>query len=245
MPRARRYLLAGVPQHIVQRGIDRQAVFFEDVDYESFLGLMAASAESYRVSVHAYCLMTNHYHLLVTPHERMSIPRFMRYRSGSYVRHANIRYGRTGTLWDGRYRASLVDEEGYFLVCHRYIELNPVRAGMVKIPGRYRWSSYPRNAWGAEDRCVTPHSMYRALGRCEASRQAAYRGLFEGVLVDELVDEVRVALRHNHVLGNERFKDQVQAMLARKLGPGRPGRPREKDEAGFPSQEQRKLPFRG
>ena len=175
MPRPRRYLLADVPQHVIQRGIDRQAVFFEAADYEYFLALLAEGARSYDVSVHAYCLMTNHYHLLISPHAPDSMPRFMRYLSGGYVRFINARYGRTGTLWDGRYRASLVDEDRYFLACHRYIELNPVRAGVTHGPGDYQWSSYARNAFGSRGGCVVPHAVYQALGDCEMQRQDAIR----------------------------------------------------------------------
>ena len=171
-------------------------------------------------------MMTNHYHLLISPHVPDSMPRFMRYLSGGYVRFINARYGRTGTLWDGRYRASLVDEDRYFWACHRYIELNPVRAGVTHGPGDYQWSSYARNAFGLRGGCVVPHAVYQALGDCEMQRQDAYRSLFRETLDDSMLEEVRGAIRHNHVLGNERFKAQVETMLARRLGPGRPGRPR-------------------
>ena len=232
-----------MPQHVVQRGLDRHAVFFEDADYEHYLDVLSDSAESYRMLVHAYCLMTNHVHLLVTPQERDSVPHAMRRLGSQYVRFANRRYGRSGTLWDGRYRASLVDSDTYFLVCQRYIELNPVRAGMVVEPGAYRWSSFACNALGTDDGRVVPHAVYRDLGVDEAARREAYRALFAQAMDSEQVEAVRAALQHNHALGSDRFKRQVESMLGRKLGTGRPGRPAKPPLQESGAEEQGELPL--
>ena len=243
MPLLKRFLVAGIPQHVVQRGIDRQAVFFDSSDYEHYLELVFASAESYQLSVHAYCLMTNHIHLLVTPHEKAALPRMMQRLGSNYVRFINQRYRRSGTLWDGRYRASLVESDDYFLTCQRYIELNPLRAKMVVSPDEYPWSSYHRNALGAEDRRVTPHEVYLELGGDESVRRAAYRSLFSGALGDEELSAIRSALEHNHVLGSERFRRQVEIMLAHKVGTGRVGRPRKAEPARKGDEEQGELPL--
>ena len=226
MPRPQRLRLAGIAHHVVQRGIDRQAVFFEDADRRFYLECLAETARWYGLAVHAYCLMTNHVHLLVTPREADSLSRSMQRLGGHYVRYVNDRSGRTGTLWDGRYRACLVDREQYLLTCYRYIELNPVRAGMVKQAAGYPWSSHRHTAWGQADPLITPHECYLALGASEGKRHEEYRALFSTQLSAETLDQVRAALQHNHVLGGTRFREQVSAMLGRRLGHGRPGRPR-------------------
>jgi len=169
--------------------------------------------------------MTNHVHLLVTPQNSDSLARSMQRLGAHYVRYVNARAGRTGTLWDGRYRACLVDHEHYLLTCYRYIELNPVRAGMVKQAAAYPWSSHRHTAWGHFDPLVSPHGFYLALGDSDLERRKAYRALFDTQLSAETLDQVRAALQHNHVLGGTRFREQVASMLGRRLGSGRPGRP--------------------
>ena len=225
MPRPQRLRLAGIPQHVVQRGIDRQAIFFENTDRQFYLRCLSETAQWYGLAVHAYCLMTNHVHLLVTPRDADSIWRAMQRLGRHYVRYVNDRAGRTGTLWDGRYRACLVDRENYLLTCYRYIELNPVRAGMVKHAGGYPWSSHRHTAWGQSDPLVSAHPCYLALGDSDLGRREAYRRLFCTQLSTETLDEVRAALQHNHVLGGARFREHVSSMLGRRLGRGRPGRP--------------------
>jgi len=225
MPRPQRLRLAGIAQHVVQRGIDRQAIFFEDADRAFYLRCLAETARWYGLTVHAYCLMTNHVHLLVTPQNRDSLARSMQRLGAHYVRYINGRAGRTGTLWDGRYRACLVDHEHYLLTCYRYIELNPVRAGMVKQAASYPWSSHRHTAWGQPDPLLSPHGCYLALGDSDLARREAYRALFCTQLSAETLEQVRAALQHNHVLGGTRFREQVATMLGRRLGRGRPGRP--------------------
>jgi putative transposase len=226
MPRPQRYQVAGVPQHVVQRGVNRQAVFFADRDRAFFLKVLAESASRYEMQVHAYCLMTNHIHLLVTPMASDALSRTMRRLGSIYASFINKRYERTGSLWGGRFRSCLVDTERYFLVCQRYIELNPVRAGIVATAGDYQWSSYRYNGHGAPSQILTPHDTYVALGTTGRQRRANYRALFaEAMNADEL-QLVRDSLQHNHVLGSNRFKGRMETMLARKLSTGKQGRPR-------------------
>jgi putative transposase len=164
MPRQPRPDLADVPQHVVQRGNDRQPCFYATEDYRRYLAGLRESAIRYGCSVHAYVLMTNHVHLLVTPSSAGAVSRMMQWLGRQYVGYINGRYRRTGTLWEGRYKSCLVDTERYLLTCYRYIELNPVRAAMVADPADYAWSSYRTNAQALPDKVVVPHAEYLRLG---------------------------------------------------------------------------------
>ena len=175
MPRRTRCFLPGVPAHIVQRGNNRQVCFVSDTDMASYAKWLREGAEKFGVAIHAWVLMTNHVHLLATPAESDSISSAMQYLGRYYVRHFNFRYHRTGTLYEGRYKANLVQSSHYFLICCRYIELNPVRAGMVDDPTDYVWSSYNTHAFGRKAEMWTPHSEYLALGPDSRERQNAYR----------------------------------------------------------------------
>ena len=157
MPRKPRFFLADIPAHIVQRGHSREPVFFEDSDYRAYLTWLGEAAQRYRCAIHAYVLMTNHVHLLATPRDKQGIPRMMQYVGRRYVPYINHSYATSGSIWEGRYKASLIQDEPYLLTCMRYIELNPVRAKMARSPGQYRWSSYRTNAQGIEDKRITPH----------------------------------------------------------------------------------------
>ena len=169
--------------------------------------------------------MTNHVHLLVTPQQADSVPRMMQSLGRRYVRHVNTTYRRTGTLWEGRYRAAPIDTEAYFLACCRYIELNPVRARMVRHPRDYRWSSYRAHAYGALDALVSEHELYRRLGRSKAARQKEYRDLFRVALEPEFVDALRAATNGGWALGDMRFKRQIAKALGRRVAPLPRGRP--------------------
>jgi putative transposase len=182
MARAGRYFLREQPLHVIQRGNYREAIFFEDTDYERNADWLSAAATAYGCAIHAYVLMTDHVHLLVTPDRADSLPRMMQSLGRRYVRHVNFVYRRTGTLWEGRYRAAPIDSEAYFLACCRYIELNPVRAGMATHPREYSRSSWRAHALGVRDKLVTDHPLYRALGRTAAERQKEYRALFRPAL---------------------------------------------------------------
>ena len=233
MARRQRFTLIGVPQHVVQRGNNRQACFYAEEDYHFYLECLADAVDKYACAIHAYVLMTNHVHLLVTPSQEYSLSQMMQSVGRRYVRYINTIYKRTGTLWEGRYKASLVQSQRYLLTCQRYIELNPVRAGMTQSPADYAWNSYHRNAKGDESELVSPHEEYLALGSDDASRQYAYRELFRHCIDDELIHDIRDSLNQELVLGNERFKDEVEEMLQRRVRPGMPGRPRVEEDGGY------------
>ena len=181
MARSARYFLPDQPLHVIQRGNNRSALFFAPDDYAQYRLWLAEAAAAYGCAVHAYVLMTNHVHLLLTPARAESLPRTMQSLGRRYVRYANDTYRRTGTLWEGRYRAAPIDSEAYFLACSRYIELNPVRARLAGRPEQFPWSSHRSNAFGEVNALLTPHSAYAVLGRSAAARQAAYRALFGGI----------------------------------------------------------------
>jgi putative transposase len=214
-----------MPVHVVQRGHSRQAVFFEDNDYLAYLGWLQEAADRYGCAIHAYVLMTNHIHLLVTPRAQDGISRMMQYVGRRYVPYINHTYGSSGTLWEGRYKASTIHDEGYLLTCMRYIELNPVRAKMTTTPGQYRFSSYRANAQGREDPLLSPHPLYTRLGRTTAHRQEAYRALFKGHIDDQDLQDLRAAWHTGTPLGNDYFKAMIERKLKLKVGQARRGRP--------------------
>ena len=226
MPRRARLALPNVPLHLIQRGNNRQACFFADEDYRLYLDWLGEYADKTGCRVHAYVLMTNHVHLLVSTDKAGSAGSLMKALGQRYVQYVNRAYRRSGTLWEGRFRSCPVQEEAYLLACQRYIELNPVRAGMVAHPAEYPWSSYRANGQGETNARVHPHPLYLALGVNDAGRQAAYRELFRDELEPGLMDEIRRATNGNFALGNESFAAQVSAALGRRAAPGRPGRPR-------------------
>ncbi|MEO8010318.1 MAG: transposase [Dokdonella sp.] len=225
MPRLPRIDVPGLPQHIVQRGVDRQPCFFSDDDRRRYLADLREIALTLDCSIHAYVLMTNHVHLLATSKEFGDLGRMMQALGRRYVRYVNDLHGRTGTLWEGRFKACLVDPDRYVLACQRYIELNPVRAAMVFDPGDYPWSSYRHHVLGAPDALLRTHAAYDALGSDQAARCEAYRQVVARALADEDVAAIRLYLQRQQALGTERFQQQVSAMLGRRAGPGRSGRP--------------------
>jgi len=226
MPRKPRFYVPGVPVHVVQRGNNRQAIFFDDADYQGYLGWLKEAAERYSCAIHAYVLMTNHVHILATPKDKASISRLMQYVGRRYVPYINQTYGRSGTLWEGRYKGSLVQAEVYLLTCMRYIELNPVRAKLVKTTARYRWSSYHANASGRKSDLISPHKLYLAMGTDDVSRRAAYRALFRGRIDEETIVAIRAAWQTGTPLGNDRFKAKIEKTLKMKVGYAKRGRPR-------------------
>lgn len=230
MPRRARIQLAGVPVHVIQRGNNRSACFFAEDDYQFYLQQLAHSCESEEVDLHAFVLMTNHVHLLLTPKHADGPSRVMKRLGQRYVQHVNRTYGRSGTLWEGRFRSCLVGEEAYLLGCYRYIELNPVRAGMTSHPGDYRWSSYHCNGQGEPDGALSPHPLYLALGKDARERQSAYRKLFRYRLNAGLIDEIRRATNGGFVLGSERFQKEIASTLGRRTWRGAPGRPRASED---------------
>ena len=226
MPRRTRMYIPGLPYHIVQRGNNREVCFIEPENYQYYLVLWQELAKRYGVSVHAYCLMTNHIHFLVTPQSESAISNTMKVVGSRYAQYINLLYKRTGTLWEGRHRSSLVHSEKYLLTCYRYIELNPVRAGMVNRPEEYRWSSYGVNAWGDES-WLTPHDEYRQLGETTDERCHAYRELFKHHLSEVDLHRIRNAAYYCHPVGDDRFRQQIEEKYGIKLGQMRRGRPRQ------------------
>ena len=226
MPRPARLNLAGIPQHITQRGNNRQACFFANSDYKLYLSLLTKACRKHQCMVHAYALMTNHVHLLITPEIPTGVSLVLRDLGRDYVRQINKTYQRTGTMWEGRFKSSLVDSETYCLACYRYIELNPVRAGMVKHPSEYRWSSFNANAHGGLSGLLTPHESWLTLGDDEVCRQTAYRELFRETLDQRQIENIRHGVQKGIPTGNTRFKRKIEVALSIKLGDGKRGRPK-------------------
>lgn len=226
MSRKPRFVLPDVPQHVIQRGHNREPCFFAEADYQRYHQELQEAAEKNHACLHAYVLMTNHVHLLVTPGHAYSITHMMQDLGRKFVRYMNRTYRRTGSLWEGRFKAGLVDSEIYLLTCMRYIELNPVRVSIVDHPGDYRWSSYASNAQGQPDHLIQPHPLYLALGDTPEQRQYAYRALFSHQLDATDLHAVRDALNQELVLGRDDFKDKIASMLQRQTKPGQSGRPR-------------------
>jgi putative transposase len=219
MSRLGRWFVPGVPQHVIQRGNNRQAVFFGDDDRRAYTDWLRETAAEQGLAIHAYVLMTNHVHLLATPRSAESLPRTMQQLGRLYVRAVNRAHGRTGTLWEGRYRSTVVEAESHLLNVMRYIELNPVRANMVAQARLYRWSSYGANALGRGDALVTPHDVYLNLGRSAEARQSAYRELVQARFSDELLEKIRATTHSGWALGGERFARKVAAKAHRRAAP--------------------------
>ena len=226
MARLSRYSVPGQPQHVIQRGNNRSAIFKAEQDYQFYLDCLAAAAAQYGCAIHAYVLMANHVHLLLTPHQPDSIPKTLQSLGRRYVQYFNFHRRRTGTLWEGRYRATLIDSAGYLLTCSQYIELNPVRARMVGHARLYPWSSYRWHAEGKADPLMTDHRVYRSLGKTAGERQRAYRALCKEPLAQENLTAIREATNKGWVLGSARYKKAMAARLPRRVAPLPKGRPR-------------------
>lgn len=216
-------LYPGVAAHLIQRGVNRAPCFLADSDRLVYLAHLRELSVKHGCAVHAYCLMTNHVHLLATPSTETACTSLMRDLGQRYVPYFNRRHQRTGTLWEGRFRSCLVESTHYVLACYRYIELNPVRAGMVSEPARYPWSSHAVNTGRQNDPFVSAHEEFTALTAQEASRHAAYRGLFADPLDEPLLQAIRDATNTGYPLASERFKTGVLASLGWQLAPGKPG----------------------
>jgi putative transposase len=230
MARLPRLVIPHQPHHVIQRGNDRQLIFRDINDYVVFLDWLREAAKQFKVAVHAYVLMPNHVHLLVTPSDETGLGRMMQWVGRYYVPYFNYKYGRVGTLWQGRYKATVIDSERYFMICSRYIELNPVRAGMVASPAEYRWSSYAHHVGAKPDPLITDHSLYWALGNTPFDREAAYKGLVEQALTAEEINILNEATLKGWALGSEQFKINIEKKTSRRIRPAKRGRPF-KDEA--------------
>jgi len=228
MARLPRYVIPNQPQHIIQRGNNRQMIFAADADYQFFRDALIDASVKYGLAVHAYVWMTNHIHLLATPQYENSISNVFQSAGRKYVQYFNHTYKRSGTLWEGRYRATVVDTEQYLLKIMCYIELNPVRANMTEHPADYPWSSYGRNAEGKSgfnEDWLVPHDEYLRLGNVEVNRLAAYRALFKVALADSDLKQIRESAHKGWALGSPKFIEQIELLGKRQAyskGVGRP-----------------------
>ncbi|MHA7599490.1 transposase [Alicycliphilus sp. T452] len=225
MARLPRLTLAGYPHHVIQRGNNRQAIFADRQDFEAMLALLAENAQKFRVAVHAYVLMDNHFHLLATPATAEALPQMMQAVGRSYVRYFNDRHGRSGTLWEGRYRSTLIETDRYLLACMVYIDLNPVRAGMVAQPLAWPWSSHAHYLGQRSDKLVTPHALYWALGNTPFAREAAYAALVQAGIASAEQAALTDATLRGWALGGADFVAELQKKSPRRATKARPGRP--------------------
>ena len=215
----------GIPQHVIQRGNNRQVCFAGEHDFAAYASWLKDGSKKYKVDIHAWVLMSNHVHLLCTPRAPNPVSQMMQSLGRRYVRYFNFSYKRTGTLWEGRFKSCLAQEEIYLLQLYRYIELNPVRAGMVEQPSVYTWSSYAVNALGKTSELCTPHPLYLALGNEAKERQANYRELFKHPVDGKLLEEIRQTANKGMALGNDRFKVEVERLTGQRVTPQKMGRP--------------------
>jgi putative transposase len=226
MARLPRLSVAGLPHHLIQRGNNRQAVFLSDDDLQQYRAQLAELGPLHGVDIHAYVLMPNHVHLLVTPVTAQACSRFMQALGRRYVAWFNRKHSRTGTLWEGRFRSTVIESERYLLACSRYIELNPVRAGLVADPMSYPWSSHAHHAGLKVDPLITDHELLWQLGNTPFERQRAYAALFESRMTDEEIAAFRYSTQKGWALGSASFLGDLERSVVRRTVPARRGRPR-------------------
>jgi len=230
VPRYRRLFLPNTPLHIVQRGHDRQPVFVARTDYEYYLANLREIKSELSIRVYAYCLMTNHVHLLIEPGENTeTVSQMLRVLAGRQTRHVNKLENRTGTLWEGRFKASLVDSEAYLLACYRYIDLNPVRAALTATPDDYEWSSYRYRLFPSANNWLDESDSYKALGATDAARLLSYRVFVSEGMEESELATIRSAVKRNQVTGTPRFKERLAERTGRRIpsrGRGRPKIPK-------------------
>ncbi len=225
MARIARLTFADHQHHIIQRGNDKQLIFREEGDYHYFIKLLLESSKRHQVAIHCYVLMSNHIHLLATPSTDDGLSHMMQWIGRQYVPYFNRRYDRVGTLWQGRFKSVVLDSEQYFMVCSRYIELNPVRAGMAATPADYVWSSYLHHIGAKIDPLVTDHPLYWSLGNTPFQREGAYRELVEQALTPKEIAEFRVACMKGWPVGSPQFKEQLEKLAQCRVAPLKKGRP--------------------
>lgn len=225
MARLPRLTVPGYPHHVIQRGNNRQAIFAAAADYETLLSMLDENARRFEVALHGYVLMTNHFHLLATPATQEGLPFLMQAIGRRYVRYFNQRQGRSGTLWEGRYRSTLIEADRYLLACMVYMDLNPVRAGIAAIAADYRWSSHAHYIGRHQDRIVTPHSVYWTLGNTPFAREAAYAELVAAGVSPAQQQALTESALRGWALGGVDYIEDLQKRTARRLSKGRPGRP--------------------
>ena len=225
MARQPRLTVAAYPHHVIQRGNDRQAIVRDDADRERLLALWQEQAQTFNVAIHAWVIMDNHFHLLLTPQADDALPQMMQAVGRSYVRYFNVRHQRTGTLWEGRYRSNLIESERYLLACMVYIDLNPVRAGMVAQPSEFKWSSHRHCIGQVSDKLVTPHALFWGLGNTPFAREAAYAELVQAGLAASDKEQLTRSALSGWALGSADFVGELQQSTTRRLVARRAGRP--------------------
>lgn len=230
MPRKPRFYQAGIPAHVYQRGHNKSPVFFDDLDYLEFLRILKKTADELDCAVHAYVLMTNHVHFLLTPSDGRGISRLFQALGREYTQHINRKYGRCGSLWQGRHKGCVIESVGYFLLCMQYIEMNPVRAKMIDHPAKYRWSSFAANALGERNSILHCHEEYLSLGNSTRVRQQAYRKFFEMEIDEDESELIQQALHSGTPVGSEKFRQDIEKITGNKAGHYRRGRPRKSKE---------------
>jgi putative transposase len=225
MPRLARFTPAGIPQHVIQHGNNRQVTFCCDEDFAFYIYWLQHYSEKSDVEIHAWVLMTNHVHRLATPKLADGLSKMMQSLGRMYVRYFNKQYKRVGTLREGWFKLLIVKTENYLLRCYRYIELNPLRAGMVSGPAEYKWSSYQCNALGKQSDLLTPHDEYLILSKSRDKRQKIYRDLFKYQLDKELVTKINDATNKGMAIGSENFKQAIEMNFNRRMPRSKMGRP--------------------
>ena len=226
MARQPRLTVPGYPHHVIQRGNNRQPIVLDDADRLRLLALLAEHTARCKVALHAYVLMDNHFHLLATPETQDGLPQLMQAVGRSYVRYFNNRHGRSGTLWEGRYKSTVIETDSYFLPCMVYIDLNPVRAGIEAEPAQYPWSSHRHCIGQGVDKLVTPHALLWSLGNTPFAREAAYRELVLAGISPQLQEALTRTALTGWALGSEAFLQSLQEGTRRRITPSIRGRPR-------------------
>ena len=226
MARLPRYYIKNQPQHIIQRGINGKNIFVQDEDYENYYEWLQIAADFHKLKIHAYIFMPNHVHLLASPGDEKSISKTLQSLGRNYVQYYNNNYDNEGTLWEGRYRATILDSKDYLLKCSRFIETNAVRAGLAKHPRDYFWSSYGYNAKGDEDPLVTEHRLYKSLGKDSRERNKNYRTHFKQAMCVEEEQLIYNSTMKGWALGNEKFLAKLEKTGNRRATPLPRGRPR-------------------
>ena len=226
MARLPRYSIVNQPQHIILKGLEGRRLYFEEQDYQYFHDCLDAAAYNYHLKLHAYVLMPDHVHILATPANTDSVSRTVQSIGRNYVQYYNESYASSGTLWESRYRATVIEAKTYLLACSQYIEMNPVRAGLVKKPQEYRWSSYAHNALARADEMFTDAPQYRRLGPNHKERARAYRARFKNPLSGELVEQLTASAMKGWALGDSKFIRKIEALSGRRASQLPRGRPR-------------------
>jgi len=230
MARRLRLIVEDIPYHVIQRGNNRNPIFYSDQDYLFFLKVLKEAKLKHPCLVYSYCLMPNHFHLLVEPKEKENLCLLMKLIGAKYVRYVNKKYERTGTLWEGRFKSCLIDEELYFITCLHYIETNPLRAGIVNLPEHYRWSSYRFRAFGETNDVLDFDPWYNSLADNESERQINYRNFFQDSISDSVLNIIRDMTNKGGIVGRDNFKSQIEKITGKEIIFRLPGRPRKKNK---------------